>query len=70
MENNSDKIRVWAGREDEYQKEYQLNYYHKTKGEKRLCECGLLFNKYRVSLHLKTKKHIRNLNLKNLENKI
>ena len=72
MENTSDdkKVYLWAGRESEYQKEYQLKYYHKTKGQKRLSECGLWHDKYRVSLHLKTKKHIKHLNLKkeNLEN--
>jgi len=33
MENTSDdkKVYLWAGRESEYQKEYQLKYYHKTK---------------------------------------
>ena len=49
--------------------EYHIDYYRTTiKGKKKQCECGLLVDVYRYNRHLKTNKHIRNLNLINLQN--
>jgi hypothetical protein len=44
---------------------YHIKYYHdKIKGVKIECECGLMFDKFRVIEHKRTKKHNRSLNLK------
>jgi hypothetical protein len=66
MENNNDKKNpVWAGRFNDYHKEYYIN---NIKGVKKQCFCGLWHDKFRTQQHLKTLKHIKQLKiLENLE---
>ena len=55
MENNNDKKNpVWAGRFNDYHKEYYIN---NIKGVKKQCFCGLWHDKFRTQQHLKTLKH-------------
>lgn len=50
----------------EYNKEYQKEYYHKNiKGRKKICECGLSHDIFRIKEHLNTKKHQKLMKLKN-----
>ena len=50
----------------EYNKEYQKEYYHKNiKGKKKICECGLSHDIFRIKEHLNTKKHQKLMKLKN-----
>ena len=47
---------------------YHKQYYHdKIKGEKKICDCGLMVDKFRFARHFRTKKHLKNMELKELE---
>ena len=68
-EENKENINPWVkynGKYKEYQKGYQKEYYHKNiKGKKKICECGLSHDIFRIKEHLNTKKHQKLMNLKN-----
>ena len=45
--------------------EYHKNYYHDNiKGCKTQCECGLMVDKFRYARHRRSKKHLKNINIK------
>lgn len=71
---NSEKIkyqqRVWRGHNKEKVNKNNRNYYNKNKvqiNQKHLvvvkCECGCLITKVHKSRHIKTKKHLKLMNL-------
>lgn len=65
-------VRKWISKNREKVNQQQREYYHANKerlGQKVVCQvCGGTYTKFSKSIHLKTMKHNRCVQLKNLEN--
>ena len=47
-----------------YNEYHKIYYQNKIKGEKRLCLCGLMVDKFRFARHFKSKKHLKAMDKK------